>query len=125
MRSVWKPANALSTRCVWSARAFASSVQAVGTERAGAEECCGEAVADGLGVGVAVGLVVADGLAVAVGVGDGSVSTIVVTPLDAETLTSAPVAPSRNTPEMAPAFAWISSERALRAFRLLGGCYTV
>jgi hypothetical protein len=95
----------------WKASAFASSAQAEDAD--GEEE--GDGLADGLAVGdpVAVGLAVgladgvgdADWLADALGLGEASVIVIVVTPPDADTLTRAPVAPSRNTPEIAPDFA--------------------
>src|SRR5579859_2258334 len=111
MRSVWKPLKAVSTRWTWNASAFASSEHG---EDEGEEE--GDALADGLGDGdglaldVAVGL--ADGDADALGLGDASVIVIVVTPFCVETLTRAPVAPSRNRPEIAPDFAWSNSDNS-------------
>jgi hypothetical protein len=98
MRSVWKPLNALSTRWTWSASAFAAS------EQEEVEEVEEEflALSDGLAVAVCV---VVDALADALGLAEGSVIVIVVTPFEADTLTSAPVAPSRKTAEIAPDFA--------------------
>jgi len=67
----------------------------------------GLADGDGLALCVAVGLADgdADVLADALGLGEAWVIVIVVTPFWVETLTSAPVAPSRNRPEVAPDFA--------------------
>src|SRR5207249_10615981 len=104
MRSVWKPLKAVSTRWTWNARALTWSAQ---LEDEGEEK--GDAVCDGWADGDAVGLADgvgdADVLADALGLGDASVIVIVVTPFWVDTLTSAPVAPSRNRPEIAPDFA--------------------
>jgi hypothetical protein len=91
--------NAVSTRWTWSASAFAASEQ----EDVEEEAFC--ALPDGLAVAVLV-VTDADALADALGLADGSVIVIVVTPLEADTLTSAPVAPSRKMAEIAPDFAW-------------------
>ena len=103
MRSVWNPPNALSTRWTWNASAFASS------EHASAGFRGERGFAEDEGLGDAEALAVADGLGWALADADGlglaSVIVIVVTPFEADTLTSAPVAPSRNTPEIAPDFA--------------------
>src|SRR5437588_11901931 len=111
MRSVWKPLKASSTRLPWNASAFASSVQASagfrGEREIGEEEGLGEADAEGLADGCALAFVDALGL------GDASVIVIVVTPFWVDTLTRAPVAPSRNRPEIAPDFACSSRDRNL------------
>src|SRR5258706_7666418 len=111
MRSVWKPLKAVSTRWTWNARALAWSAQ---LEDEGEEK--GDALADGCADGDAVGLADgvgdADVLADALGLGDASVIVIVVTPFWVDTLTSAPVAPSRNRPEIAPDFAWRSRDNS-------------
>jgi len=70
-----------------------------------------------VGVGDSVGLAEALGLAAALGLGDASVIVTVVTPLDAETEMSAPVAPRRKTPEMTPALAWSSSSMSFENIR--------
>src|SRR5689334_20843957 len=110
MRSVWKPLKAASTRWTWNASAFASSVQAVLEDEGEESDGLADGLADGDGVAVCVAVGLADGdadaLADALGLGDASVIVIVVTPFCVDTLTSAPVAPSRNRPEMAPDFAW-------------------
>src|SRR2546423_555364 len=115
IRFVWNPLKALSTRWTWNASAFASSVQAsagFGEERElGEEEGLGEAEADGVAMWLADGD--ADAFAAALGLGDASVIVIVVTPFWVDTLTSAPVAPSRNRPEIAPDFACSSRDRNL------------
>jgi hypothetical protein len=100
--------KAVSTRWTWNARALAWSAQA---EDEGEEKFDGLpdglVEGDGLAVCVAVGLADgdADALADALGLGDASVIVTVVTPFAVDTLTSAPVAPSRNRPEIAPDFA--------------------
>jgi hypothetical protein len=120
---VWKPVKAVSTRLTWNARAVASSVHAA-VDGEVLDESDGLAAGDGLAVrDDAVGD--ADGLADALGLGDASVIVTVVTPFAADTLTSAPVAPSRNTPEMAPDFAWISSEISLASISPPCTCYVV
>jgi hypothetical protein len=123
---VWKPVNAVFTRWIWNARAVASSVHAAVV---GAVTAASDGLPDGVGDGLAVrdvtfGDVLGD--ADALGLGDASVRVIVVTPFDADTLTRAPVAPSRNTPEMAPDFAWISSESSFASISPPWvGCYVV
>src|SRR5712692_1086257 len=111
MRSVWKPLKAVSTRWTWNARALAWSAQA---EDEGEEK--GNALADGDGCAVCVAVGLADGdadlFADALGLGEASVIVIVVTPFCVDTLTSAPVAPSRNRPEIAPDFACRSRDRS-------------
>jgi hypothetical protein len=99
MRSVWNPLNALSTRWTCNSSAFASSEHAVVEEEE--EESFG--LSDGFGVRVAVWVVFV--VTAVVGLGEASVIVIVVTPFAADTLTSAPVAPSRKTAESAPDFA--------------------
>jgi len=73
----------------------------------GVEGPRGEGVGGGVDVGSgdSVGWALAD----VVGLGDASVIVMVVTPFEAETEMSAPVAPSRKTPEMTPALAWSKS----------------
>ncbi|HEX4743789.1 MAG TPA: hypothetical protein VFW12_03870 [Candidatus Limnocylindria bacterium] len=67
----------------------------------------GEADADGAGEAVAEGE--ADGDADALGLGDACVIVMVVTPFSVVAETRAPDAPRRNTPEIAPVFAWMKS----------------
>jgi hypothetical protein len=103
---VWKPVKAVSTRWTWNARAFAWSAQLEDEgEEKGSALADGDACADGDAVGLPDGVGDADVLADALGLGDASVIVIVVTPFCVDTLTSAPVAPSRNRPEIAPDFA--------------------
>jgi hypothetical protein len=60
-----------------------------------------------------------------VGLGDASVTVIVVTPFDADTLTRAPVAPSRNTPLIAPDFAWSKRDKSFASISPPVLCYVV
>ena len=57
-------------------------------------------LSDGFGLRVAVTVVTS-----VLGLAEGCVIVTVVTPFDVDTLTSAPVAPSRSTPDNMPAFA--------------------
>ena len=111
---MWRSWNAALT--VWTA-----STQAL----AGAAEGEALGVADGLGLGDALGDGDAegdadgvgdaeaegsgDGDADALGLGDACVIVMVVTPFSVVAETSAPDAPRRNTPEIAPVFAWMKS----------------
>src|SRR5438128_2700626 len=102
MRSVWKPLNALSTRWTWNARALAWSAQALdeGEDEGTVRWADRDGLADGDADGLADGFGDADALADALGLADAWVMVTVVTPFCVETLTSAPVAPSRNRPEI-------------------------
>jgi hypothetical protein len=76
----------------------------------------GDALADALALDEAVGL--ADALADADGLALGVVTVIVVTPFWTVAVTRAPVVPMRNTPAIAPLFAFRSSSRS---FSNMGG----
>src|SRR5437870_11566641 len=109
MRAAWKPLNAVSTRWTWNARALAWSAQTLdeGEEKGNAPADDGLAECDAMGLADGDAAARADAL----GLAEAWVIVIVVTPFCVETLTSAPVAPSRNRPEIAPDFAWRSRDR--------------